>query len=285
MSTALCAPYKHWPPHGKLWIEGDARLLACRAHQARGEPVPEALVWRVLLQVGGALRYLHAKHVAHRWAWKFVAGTALAACCAAYLSPAEQAQATRCSNLQYFAHSALRHTPPPHHACVQTPPHSTLLPCRRDVKPENILCDADGTFRLADLGVAKLLRGPFMHTRTLVIGRAAADAQLPCMPCSAGATTTVVYTSANHCPLPLQVGTPGYIAPEVWLGQGYSFSCDLYSLGCVAYEMAAGRRPFARPAEEHAAGVPMPLSQVHRPRLHPVVKVFAVCSSLLCSGP
>lgn len=34
------------------------------------------------------------------------------------------------------------------------------------------------------------------------------------------------------------------MAPELCFGQNYSFKADVWSLGCLLYEMAAGRRPF-----------------------------------------
>ena len=34
------------------------------------------------------------------------------------------------------------------------------------------------------------------------------------------------------------VGTPGYIAPEIYKGQNYGTSSDIWSLGCVLYELA-----------------------------------------------
>jgi len=40
------------------------------------------------------------------------------------------------------------------------------------------------------------------------------------------------------------IGTPRYMAPEQWEGAEASPSADLYSIGCIAYEMLAGRTPF-----------------------------------------
>ncbi len=40
------------------------------------------------------------------------------------------------------------------------------------------------------------------------------------------------------------VGTPAYIAPEVWWRQPYSQSCDWWSVGVIFYEMVIGRPPF-----------------------------------------
>jgi NIMA (never in mitosis gene a)-related kinase 1/4/5 len=41
-----------------------------------------------------------------------------------------------------------------------------------------------------------------------------------------------------------QTGTPYYASPEVWLEKPYSNKCDIWSLGCVLYEMAALKPPF-----------------------------------------
>lgn len=74
----------------------------------------------------------------------------------------------------------------------------------RDVKPGNILFDANGSARLADFGFAKAL---------FVSGSASLSV-------SGG-----------------MVGTPAYIAPEVWSGRGATPASDLYSLACIFYEM------------------------------------------------
>ncbi|CAD8071096.1 unnamed protein product [Paramecium sonneborni] len=40
------------------------------------------------------------------------------------------------------------------------------------------------------------------------------------------------------------IGTPLYAAPEVWQGIQYSYPCDIWSLGCLLYELAKGNPPF-----------------------------------------
>ncbi|CAK58900.1 unnamed protein product (macronuclear) [Paramecium tetraurelia] len=40
------------------------------------------------------------------------------------------------------------------------------------------------------------------------------------------------------------IGTPLYAAPEVWQGTAYSYPCDIWSLGCLLYELAKGAPPF-----------------------------------------
>jgi len=39
-------------------------------------------------------------------------------------------------------------------------------------------------------------------------------------------------------------GTLGYVAPEVLQKMPYSFSCDLWSYGCIIYAMLSGSLPF-----------------------------------------
>lgn len=47
-----------------------------------------------------------------------------------------------------------------------------------------------------------------------------------------------------------QIGTPGYLAPEIWLGQPYGPKSDVFSLGCSIFEAAELRRAFTAIAAE-----------------------------------
>lgn len=78
----------------------------------------------------------------------------------------------------------------------------------RDVKPANIMLDEDGWVVVTDFGIAKV-------------------------PTATGLTMTGV-----------TVGTPAYMSPEQCLGHDVTGASDQYSLGVVAYEMLAGRKPF-----------------------------------------
>jgi LuxR family maltose regulon positive regulatory protein len=80
----------------------------------------------------------------------------------------------------------------------------------RDLKPANILLDPERGPMLSDFGLAKLVDEGSM---------------------SVTATGSVV-------------GTPHYIAPEVWEGQGTTPQSDIYALGCILYEMLTGEKVF-----------------------------------------
>lgn len=107
----------------------------------------------------------------------------------------------------------------------------------RDLKPENILFNSQGEALLADFGIATML-----------------------------STASIKYVTMIG-------GTPLYMAPEQFRGM-ISKESDQYALGCIAYELFTGRRPFSAPdfismGFKHATEQPLPPLQ-----LNPQLPVF-----------
>jgi predicted esterase/predicted Ser/Thr protein kinase len=91
----------------------------------------------------------------------------------------------------------------------------------RDLKPGNIKIKPDGTVKILDFGLARLLEPQ---------GLAAAPDD--------GSTQTATVPG-------MILGTPEYMSPEQARGEGLDARTDLWSLGVVLYECLSGRRPFA----------------------------------------
>ena len=88
-----------------------------------------------------------------------------------------------------------------------TAAHSRGL-IHRDVKPQNIMIDKQGNVRLTDFGIVKALSGPELTQTGMTFGTAA------------------------------------YLSPEQATGEPIGPASDVYSLGCVMYEMLTGSPPF-----------------------------------------
>lgn len=75
----------------------------------------------------------------------------------------------------------------------------------RDLKSANVFLNKDGTAKLGDMNVSKVVQKGLSYTQT---------------------------------------GTPYYASPEVWRDEAYDIKSDIWSLGCVLYEMITLKPPF-----------------------------------------
>ena len=79
----------------------------------------------------------------------------------------------------------------------------------RDIKPANLMVDTDGWLKITDFGIARTME-------------------------ASSATKTNAL-----------VGTPGYMAPELYVGGAFDRRVDIFSAGVLLYQMLAGHKPFS----------------------------------------
>ncbi|MEU6328875.1 protein kinase [Streptomyces sp. NPDC047049] len=115
--------------------------------------------------------------------------------------------------------------------------HSGIV--HSDIKPANVMLTHDGAVKVTDFGIARL----------------------------------VVVQGADLPPDTTVVGTPPYLSPEQARGEAVGAPADLYSTGCLLYELLTGRPPFLGEGVmdlvlQHVEATPEPPS-AHVPQLPP----------------
>ncbi len=129
----------------------------------------------------------------------------------------------------------------------------------RDIKPENIMLRPDGYVKVLDFGLAKLTE------KSRQSSPIAADSEM--------ATMAKTYTQPGTV-----LGTVNYMSPEQARGHVLDARTDVFSLGVVMYEMAAGRMAFAGetgidtlvsilekdppPLDQYAPGIPSEFQRI-----------------------
>eukprot|EP00303_Exanthemachrysis_gayraliae_P001511 CAMPEP_0205998344 /NCGR_PEP_ID=MMETSP1464-20131121/189_1 /ASSEMBLY_ACC=CAM_ASM_001124 /TAXON_ID=119497 /ORGANISM="Exanthemachrysis gayraliae, Strain RCC1523" /LENGTH=330 /DNA_ID=CAMNT_0053371487 /DNA_START=79 /DNA_END=1068 /DNA_ORIENTATION=+ len=114
----------------------------------------------------------------------------------------------------------------------------------RDLKSANVFMMSDKHIKLGDFGVAKVLKSADALAKT-------------------------------------QVGTPYYVAPEVWKNKPYNNKCDVWSLGCLLYELLTYRPPFDSNSMDGLARKVMrgkyePISAAYSQDMHAIVAKLLV---------
>merc|ERR1712166_969209 len=109
----------------------------------------------------------------------------------------------------------------------------------RDLKPQNMFLTSTGVIKLGDFGVARILDGTLACAHT-------------------------------------QIGTPFYLSPEICRNKPYDAKSDMWSLGCVLYELLTLRPPFMAKdmrgmVEAILHGTPKPVSNLYSTELRTLV--------------
>ncbi|NXS75625.1 NEK3 kinase, partial [Pandion haliaetus] len=110
----------------------------------------------------------------------------------------------------------------------------------RDIKSKNVFLTQNGKVKLGDFGSARLLAHPMSYACTYV-------------------------------------GTPYYVPPEIWESMPYNNKSDIWSLGCILYELCTLRHPFQASSWKHlilkiCKGSYNPLPSHYSYELHYLIK-------------
>jgi serine/threonine protein kinase len=214
-------------------------------------PLKEATIWSLFIQMSLGLKSLHDRNILHR----DLKGANIFMCSPTYIKLGELIPSSRSLLSRLSVSSGLGCSPPsplslrPSHstAChfISTAP--ACRPLRHQPLPPNSRPHAQPQPHA---------RPPTTHTTRdyirLTTPRPSFDLNTAPQP-HAGDFGVSKVLKSDQALARTQVGTPYYVAPEVWRNRPYNASCDIWSLGCLLYELCTFRPPFEADSMEGLA--------------------------------
>ncbi len=125
----------------------------------------------------------------------------------------------------------------------------------RDLKAANVFIAADGTLRVGDFGISRVLSNTVPNTARVLPLRMHLISNEPC-----GRAQQEEFAMTA-------VGTPYNLSPEICEGNPYNSKSDCYALGCILYQMLTGKHAYEAKSFRdllakilHGAYAPLPTS-------------------------